>query len=408
MIDCFVEMRFVMVSDFLDEKYLTRIEILKHNIQKISLICKVSTIILIFLIVITMFISKKSLFHFDGFSIQMIPYILLIVFNVIVYITTDIIKINISEQNMKSVDYFISFYVIIITLLGSLITISDHENYNQLMIYTLTLVITCSVFVLRIQQLITSVLLSSITLFVGLYLQNNNTALFNQQMLYLLSLIPITFFISRTIYYSFHRSLIFQSELIKEAHITRELTKKLREANRKLELQANLDPLTNLFNRRAYNQYLLELEKRAQRESFLFTTIMVDVDCFKLYNDTYGHNEGDHVLANIGIELYNLSYKYGCFASRWGGEEFTILLINHTEEKASQICKEIVRRVKELNIEHSSSHIEPFVTVSVGASTYMINRPEQIKICIHKADEALYFVKENGRNYYLHRQAVEV
>ncbi|MFY3790841.1 GGDEF domain-containing protein [Ureibacillus sp. MALMAid1270] len=395
------------MSEIFDEKYLTRIEILKHNIQKISLICKVSTIIILFLFVVTMF-KDKSIIPYGGLSLQMIPYILLILFNTIVYIITDIIKINISEQNMKSVDFFVSFYVLMSTFLGALITISDNVNYNQQMIYTLTLVITCSVFVLRIPQLITSVLLSSATLFIGLYLQNNNTAIFNQQLLYLLTLISITFFISRTIYYSFHRSLIFQSELIKEAHITRELTKKLREANRKLELQANLDPLTNLFNRRAYNHYLLELKKKAERESFLFTAIMVDVDCFKLYNDTYGHNEGDQVLANIGEQLYNLAYQYGCFASRWGGEEFTILLINHTEEKASIICKEIVRKVKELNIEHCSSHIEPFITVSVGASTFMIKNPEQITSCIHKADEALYFVKENGRNYYLHRQAVEV
>ncbi|CAM5180717.1 Diguanylate cyclase (GGDEF)-like protein OS=Ureibacillus acetophenoni OX=614649 GN=SAMN05877842_103222 PE=4 SV=1 [Ureibacillus acetophenoni] len=104
----------------------------------------------------------------------MIPYILLILFNTIVYIITDIIKINISEQNMKSVDFFVSFYVLMSTFLGALITISDNVNYNQQMIYTLTLVITCSVFVLRIPQLITSVLLSSATLFIGLYLQNRS------------------------------------------------------------------------------------------------------------------------------------------------------------------------------------------------------------------------------------------
>ncbi|SOC37456.1 GGDEF domain-containing protein [Ureibacillus acetophenoni] len=397
------------MGDFFEQKSLTELEILKHNIQKISLISKVTTIIIVFLLVIMAFLSNQSLSTiFGNKSFQIISYTILVIFNLFVYFITDIKKIRITEKNGRKVDFFISFYVVALTFLGSIITISDFGYYNQLMIYTLTLCITCSVIVLRLKQLIISLLFSSLTLLIGLIMQHNDTELLRQQVLYLLSLIPITFFISRSFYYSFHRSLSFQSELIKEAHITRDLTKKLREANRKLELQANLDPLTNLFNRRAFDSYISELEKKSKYESFLFTAIMVDVDCFKLYNDTYGHSEGDFVLANIGRQLYDLAYKYGCFASRWGGEEFTILLINHTEEKAKEICEEIISKVNELKIDHSSSLIDPYVTVSVGASTAYIQYPSEIKSCIHKADEALYFVKENGRNYYEHRQFVNI
>jgi len=397
------------VSDFLDEKKLTKLEILKHNIQKISFISKISTIITVFLVLIISLVSKKSFFNADrNIIFHITPYAVLILFNIVVYFITDIKKIRITEQNMKRIDIFISFYVITLTLLGALITINDHEYYIQLMIYTLILFITCSVIVLRVQQLLISMILSSTTLLIGLYLQSDDTALFNQQILYLLSLLPITFFISQSFYFSFHRSLNFQSELIKEAHLTRELTKKLREANRKLELQANLDPLTNLFNRRAYDKYVADLEKKASHESFMFTAIMVDVDCFKLYNDTYGHSEGDRVLASIGHQLFELAYKYGCFASRWGGEEFAILLINHSEEMANKICEEIIDKVKELQIDHSTSEILPIVTVSVGANTNVIQHPYEVQYCIRKADEALYYVKENGRNYYEHRQSVEV
>ena len=397
-----------LVSDFLDDKNLTKLEILKHNIQRISLISKVSTIIIVFLLVIMSFISIDSLFlNIKNFSFQMIFYSLFIVFNVLVYIFTDIKKIRITEQNIKNVDFFISFYVVMLTFLGALISISDQGFYNQLMLYTFTLCIACSVIVLRVHQLILSMLLSSVTLLFGLYMQNYDSGLFRQQVFYILSLIPITFFISRSFYYSFRRSLNFQTELIKEAFITRDLTKKLREANRKLELQANLDPLTNLFNRRAFDRYVFDLEKKANHESFLFTAIMVDVDCFKLYNDTYGHTEGDYVLARIGHQLYDLADKYGCFASRWGGEEFTILLINHSEEYANQICQEIINNVIDLKIDHSSSHIEPYVTVSVGACTTVIQNPFEIKISIQKADEYLYVVKENGRNCFVHRQFVE-
>lgn len=401
------EMREVVVNNSQIENSIIRLEILKHNIQKINLISKVLTIIILFLIFTKSIVSKVSIFHTDGtVSNQFIPYIILILFNTVVCFIIDIRKLHITKKNMRNVDFFISFYVTALSFLGALITITDPQFYNQLLIYTLTLIITCTVIVLKLHQLLLSLFVSSVTVFLGLYFQNSVDALFQQQILYLLSLLFITIFLSRSFYFSFHRSIKFQSELLKEAHLTRDLTKKLREANRKLEVQANLDPLTNLFNRRAYNSYIGELEKKAERETFLFTAIMVDVDCFKLFNDTYGHNDGDRALASIGYLLCDLAYKYGCFASRWGGEEFSILLINHSEDTVNQICIEIIDKVKDLKITHHSSFIAPYITVSVGACTNNIHHPKEISTCIQNADEALYFVKERGRNNFEYRQYI--
>lgn len=399
-------MREVVVNNLQIENSIIKLEIQKHNIQKINLISKVLTIIILFLIFTKSIVTKVSIFHTDGtVSNQFIPYIILILFNTFVSFI-DIRKLHITKKNMRNVDFFISFYVTALTFIGALITITDPQFNNQLLIYTLILIITCTVIVLRLHQLLLSLFVSSVTVFLGLYFQNSDNALFQQQILYLFSLLIITIFLSRSFYFSFHRSIKFQSELLKEAHLTRDLTKKLREANRKLEVQANLDPLTNLFNRRAYNSYIDELEKKAERETFLFTAIMVDVDCFKLFNDTYGHNDGDRALASIGYLLCDLAYKYGCFASRWGGEEFSILLINHSEDTVNQICLEIIDKVKDLKITHHSSFIAPYITVSVGACTNNIHHPKEISPCIQNADEALYFVKEQGRNNFEHRQYI--
>ncbi|WP_052126261.1 GGDEF domain-containing protein [Ureibacillus massiliensis] len=393
------------MNDILEEQRLVNLEITKHNLQKISLINKISTIVIVLLVIINTLLSNILFMNIDGnASINIEPYIVLILFNIVIFMITDIKKISVTTNNFRGIDTFISCYVVILTFFSSLITISDQQYYNQLMIYTLILFIACSVIILRANQLFIPLFVSSVTVLIGLYLQNGNTDLFKQQLVYLLLLDFIIFFISRSFYHSFRRSVVFQIKMLKEAHNTRELTKKLREANRKLELQANIDPLTKLFNRRAYNEYLEDLEKRANHHSFLFTAIMVDVDCFKLYNDTYGHTEGDNVLANIGEQLFQISDKYGCFASRWGGEEFTLLLVNHDDQLVNEICEEIIGQIKKLKINHSTSNINPFVTVSIGASTKKICDPNEIKSCVRKADEVLYHVKENGRNYYEHRQ----
>lgn len=398
-----------LIGDVGNDSLIMKCEILKHNLQKMSLINKIFTIVIVVLFLIMNILPNISFFNFESTkSIRLIHYLLFIIFNLFTFYLLDIRKIHVTKENVNKIDLFVSCYVTLFILMGACISMTDHEIYNPLLIYTLTIFICSSFLVLNTIQVTLPIVISSSILLVGLYWQNGINPIFKLQFIYLLSLIPITYFISRSYYFSFERSLKFQMELVKEAHLSRNLTKKLREANRKLELQASLDPLTNLFNRRAYNEYLKDLQFRVKEEPYSLSVIMIDVDCFKLYNDTYGHTEGDNVLVKIGQLLFDIADEFSCFSSRWGGEEFVLLLVNQTVETTETICNKITRKVNKLKIDHCSSNINEFVTVSIGACTMDITDSGHILTCINEADDALYFVKENGRNSFEHRQGVHV
>jgi len=111
---------------------------------------------------------------------------------------------------------------------------------------------------------------------------------------------------------------------------------------------------------------------------------------------------GGIVLERLGKVLSNIADEYGCFASRWGGEEFVILMVNQTKEVADSLCQTVIKEVRNLAINHRASHVDSFITVSIGAYSEKIMNESQILHCINQADLALYHVKENGRKNYIH------
>ncbi|MEL3960943.1 GGDEF domain-containing protein [Lysinibacillus endophyticus] len=385
------------------EQLLIKSEIIKQNLHKISLLNRVFTIVIVFLFLFTNIITNIPILNLDNLiNISYFNFFSLFTFNFLIFLIVDIRKIQINNDNIKKIELFITLYVTFFLSIGAFISMREQEIYNPLLIYTMIL-FTCSSFlVLSVKQVSIPLITSTCVLLLGLYLQHGFDQIFILQLLYIASIIPIAFFISQSFYYSFKRSIKFQIEMVREAQISRELTKKLREANRKLELQSMLDPLTSLFNRRAYNNYLKELQTKLLENSYDLSVIMIDVDCFKMYNDTYGHAEGDKVLLKIAQVLKDLADEYHCFATRWGGEEFALLLFDVPEAFVKEMCNEVKTRVNQLQINHNTSHISDVVSVSIGASTKTILQPDDILACIKQADEALYFVKEHGRNNFEH------
>ena len=387
----------------IEERDCKRLEIAKHNLQKIALICKVSTIVIVIMYIFNEILSTfPPLNANEPFNFYFDFNFLIILFNLAVMYILKILRFKVTKSNIGKIEKFINGYVTILILIGAFVSLLDRELYNQLMIYTL-LVLTCSSFLLlHLKQLVVSLIISITVLIIGLFILGGYNPEFKHQVIYLLTLLPISYYISKSHFYSYNRSLQLQTNLLREAEITRELTKKLREANRQLELQASLDPLTKLFNRRAFNDYLKEIKNKVTEEPIHLSAIMIDIDCFKLYNDTYGHLEGDIVLERLGKVLSNIADEYGCFASRWGGEEFVILMVNQTKEVADSLCQTVIKEVRNLAINHRASHVDSFITVSIGAYSEKIMNESQILHCINQADLALYHVKENGRKNYIH------
>ena len=158
------------------------------------------------------------------------------------------------------------------------------------------------------------------------------------------------------------------------------------------------DELTKLYNRRHFNKVLHDELNRAKRDKKLLSFMMIDVDNFKLYNDNYGHQEGDNVLFEIAKVLNNYCKRAGDFAFRLGGEEFGILFSELTKEESKTYANAIRKAVEDLKIPHEKNSISSFVTISVGLLSISPEEKITEDEIYKKADDLLYKAKESGRN----------
>ncbi len=177
------------------------------------------------------------------------------------------------------------------------------------------------------------------------------------------------------------------------------------ELYQKLEQLAILDGLTQISNRRHFDQYFDQEWKRAQREQHPLSLLLIDVDHFKLYNDTYGHQAGDECLQQVATAMQQTLKRSSDLVARYGGEEFVILLPNTNAEGAIQVAQEIHNAVQKLEIEHSRSSVSQYVTVSIGISTTIPTLYHRFEALVSRADKALYEAKQQRNTHCLHSLA---
>jgi len=158
-----------------------------------------------------------------------------------------------------------------------------------------------------------------------------------------------------------------------------------------------LDGLTNIPNRRDFELTLANEMNRAKRYKQPLSVVMCDVDYFKLFNDCYGHVEGDECLRMVATALDNSLKRGGDYVARYGGEEFIIILPNTTAEQAVKITEKARLAVMNLAIEHQDSKVNSVVTMSFGIASVSLAEKDKVDI-VSIADEYLYLAKEQGRN----------
>ena len=177
--------------------------------------------------------------------------------------------------------------------------------------------------------------------------------------------------------------------------------KKLKIANKKLENASYTDSLTNLHNRRYFNFIYDREVKRAKRNKAYITFMMIDIDYFKQYNDTYGHVEGDFALKIVAKVLKDTLKRPGDYVFRLGGEEFGVLLSDTDETNSANLAREICDAVCKREIKHEASKVDQFLTVSIGVVCCVADEALDEEVLISRADEMLYEAKESGRNRYV-------
>ncbi|MBK3332866.1 diguanylate cyclase [Persephonella atlantica] len=173
--------------------------------------------------------------------------------------------------------------------------------------------------------------------------------------------------------------------------------KELEKLNSRLRYISNYDELTGLPNRRYIKEFFSRELRRAKREGFPVSVLLIDIDFFKDYNDSYGHIRGDYVLKEVSTVLKKFSRRPTDMAGRWGGEEFLLILSSTNLSTAVKTASDIIKEVNLKNIEH---RVSPFgrITVSIGVYSSIPDKKSRYTDFIKEADMALYRAKSSGKN----------
>ena len=187
-------------------------------------------------------------------------------------------------------------------------------------------------------------------------------------------------------------------KLKQEIDKRKENEKKLLAMNETLHRLSFLDGLTGIANRRYFDQLLHQECRRAVREKRPLSMIMIDIDYFKNYNDTYGHQQGDYCLKQLARIFRQALMRPADFVARYGGEEFAAVLPNTEMEGAVTLAKIIQSKIADAKIPHSSSMVSDMVTVSLGVGSWNFLASCRPSDFINDVDKALYRAKGEGRN----------
>ena len=166
----------------------------------------------------------------------------------------------------------------------------------------------------------------------------------------------------------------------------------------KITQQISIDSLTQVYNRRYFDQQLSLEWRRLKRTRDRLSLIMCDVDYFKSYNDTYGHQQGDKCLQQIAQAISTVVKRPADILARYGGEEFCIILPQTPKSGAMKVAEAIQVAISQLQIPHLHSAVDSVVTASMGVASTILNSQDSPLLLLEAADLALYEAKERGRN----------
>lgn len=166
---------------------------------------------------------------------------------------------------------------------------------------------------------------------------------------------------------------------------------------KKLEKLSITDELTNVYNRRYFNEIFPKILNSVKRKNELICFMFIDIDNFKLYNDNYGHDKGDLVLVNFAKSLKESLHRFNDYVFRLGGEEFVVIYTANDKDKAIEFANIVLTNIRNLKMEHKYSDVENYVTASIGLVCDFAENIDYEEV-YQKADNLLYEAKRNGKN----------
>lgn len=344
-------------------------------------------------------------------------YVLMILANIFYLISCKLYCKNVDtiRANKSRLEIVIVSYLSFIMVWSSIVTLADQKVYGHLASFMVNM-ITCSViYLLNTKKMLVPFISSTLILFIGLPFCQKSQDVLVGHYVNLFTFIIISWVASRLMYHYYYESfcssnkLAISNEKLEEINEeNRRINRKLALANHQLKELAMLDELTGIPNRRSFREFIerelhlcmgrVSSEPEGDTKPCTISVIMIDIDYFKQYNDSFGHDEGDKVLVAVANEINALVEETGEIAVRWGGEEFIYAAFNKSRTDIERLAHTIHDRISEQKIPHRVAPSGNYITVSAGVCTLFIYKRDDIQKAIRLADRALYAAKKNGRN----------
>ena len=282
-------------------------------------------------------------------------------------------------------------YALVLCYWGTAITLYDQRVSENVSVYV-TLVLTVAVFLYPKPWQSVLMFISSHVILITFFsyfqpgVVNNTGNYINTTIIMLCAL-----FISITQYKNICSDYISSRIIIRK-------NEEISRINEQLNYQVNMDELTQTFNRRFLDGTLLEQWAEYQKKHICVGALMLDIDSFKIYNDTYGHQAGDACIRKIADIIKDCTDHSRDYIMRYGGEEFLIIIPDTTREEVLQKARNICRETAALRLPNRQAMPYNYVTVSIGACFDKVEHGVSPEDFLHNADSALYQAKREGKN----------
>lgn len=387
-------------------------EIARFNLQRGKLFTRVIIgIELILLLILLSDQHKHTGFEYNWYAFMYLLMIIVTagVLSIITYIEKNLTS---DEYYAKTLQISLTCYTMFLMIWGALVSFNDQALYGSIVVFIVNVFIASVMFYLKPAYIFSALLFSSAMFFWGLPFYQSKVDILIGHYVNTAIFIPFIFFLARANYEGFVNNFLNQKliqekseqlahaniELIKEIQSREQTQKELEAANEQLMIISKLDALTGIPNRRRLDEILQEQWFTALEKQLPISIMMIDIDFFKLYNDTHGHLAGDHCLQAVAEVLNSCLRGPADFVARFGGEEFLFIAVGMSREEIVLLGERIRFDIEQLNIENKSSPVVPRITVSLGISHTMPTDNDKVTKFLELADEALYKAKSAGRN----------
>jgi diguanylate cyclase (GGDEF)-like protein len=383
-----------------EKQQLFKEYLLKENINRCKLFARIVLLFEAILIVLNLASTYQANQRFE-ITIYLVLYLILFFMSLLMLIYIRVYgKRAYTKRFQLGLLSFVNFFLV----WGSVVTLVDQKDYGHIMAFVVNFMCVSILFHASNRTIILLYTTSIAVLLIGLpFFQPSPTILMGHY----INLFVFLFFCwlaSRMLYKNvstnfYNKLLLTETNQNLEANSmeNERMNRELAKMNEQLKKMAVLDELTKVPNRRGFQQYIRETLSNTNDKRKI-SLMMLDIDVFKLFNDNYGHLEGDKVLESVAHTIQNCMKSTGSMVARFGGEEFVIAAFDLDDEEFEQLAENMREAVVEMKIHHAFSPVGNHVTISIGLATGYVHDEEDIAKLMADADLALYRSKTNGRN----------